>query len=87
MYVENKVAVTTIDQVAREKSIKCIYLLKNDTEGAELDVLKGAFKSLRLGVIINIQLEHHNNDVRSNDMTEITSLRSEYKHQESIKPT
>lgn len=85
LYVESQVVVTTVDQVVKENSIESIYLLKIDTEGAELDVIKGAFKSLQLGIIRNIQLEHHDNDLRRNDMKEIISLLSGYKHQKSIK--
>jgi FkbM family methyltransferase len=40
-----------VDQVVKENSTESIYLLKIDTEGAELDVIKGAFKSLKLGII------------------------------------
>ena len=85
LYVESQVVVTTVDQVVKENSTESIYLLKIDTEGAELDVIKGAFKSLQLGIIRNIQLEHHDNDLRRNDMKEIISLLSGYKHQKSIK--
>jgi hypothetical protein len=69
-----------VDQVVKENSIESIYLLKIDNECAELDVIKGAFKSLQLGIIRNIQLEHYDNDLRRNDMKEIISLLSGYKH-------
>ena len=85
MYVESQVVVTTVDQVLKENSIESIYLLKIDTEGAELDVIKGAFKSLHLVIIQNIKLEHHGNDLRHDDMKEIISLIPGYKHQKSIK--
>lgn len=49
-----------------------------------MDVVKGALKSLQLGIIQNIQLEHHHNDLRSDDMKEIISLLSGYKHQKNI---
>lgn len=74
-----------MDQVVKENSIERIYLLKIDTEGDEFDVLSGAFKSLQLGIIRNIHLEYHDNDLRRNDMKEIISLLSGYKHQKSIK--
>lgn len=85
LYVETQVVVTTVDQVVKENSIESIYVLKIDTEGAELDVIKGAFKSLHLGIIKNIQLEHHGDDLRRDDMEEIISLIPGYKHQKSIK--
>jgi hypothetical protein len=79
------VALTTVDQVVKENSIKSFFLLKIDTEGAELDVIKGCLKSLRLGIIKNIQLESHSNDLRQDDTVEILSLLSKYTHQKSIK--
>ena len=85
MYVESQVVVTTVDQVVEENSTESMYLLKIDTEGAELDVIEGAFKSLQLGIIGNIQLEYHHSDLRRDDMKEISSLLSGYKHQKSIK--
>jgi len=85
LYVEIQVALTTVDQVVKENSIKSIFLLKIDTEGAELDVIKGCLKSLRLGIIKNIQLESHSNDLRQDDTVEILSLLSKYTHQKSIK--
>lgn len=85
LYVESQVVVTTVDQVVKENSIESIYILKIDTEGAELDVIKGALKSLHLGIIRNIQLEYHDNDLRRDDMKEIISLLSGFKHRKSIK--
>ncbi len=81
MYVESQVVVTTVDQVVEENSTESMYLLKIDTEGAELDVIEGAFKSLQLGIIRNIQLEYHHSDLRRDDMKEIFSLLSGYIHQ------
>jgi FkbM family methyltransferase len=39
LYVESQVVVTTVDQVVEENSTESMYLLKIDTEGAELDVI------------------------------------------------
>lgn len=41
------VQVTTIDKIVRELGIDKISLMKIDTEGAELSVLKGAFRTIQ----------------------------------------
>ena len=51
-------------------------MLKIDTEGGELNVIKGAVQALRMGIIKNIQLESHNNDLRTNNKIEIFQLLS-----------
>lgn len=85
LYSEIEVSISTIDQVVAENKINSIFLLKIDTEGGELNVIKGAVKSLRLGIIRNIQLESHCNDFRDNNKVEILKLLSSYKHQKTIK--
>jgi FkbM family methyltransferase len=85
LYNEIDVSVTTIDQVVVENDVKNIHLLKIDTEGAELDVLKGAVKSLRQGIIRNIQIESHSNDMRENNKIEIYELLLNYTHRKTIK--
>jgi FkbM family methyltransferase len=85
LYHEIEVSVSTIDQVVVENKIDNIFLLKIDTEGGELNVIKGALKSLRLGIIKNIQLESHGNDLRDNNKVEIFELLSNYTHQKTIK--
>ena len=85
LYHEIEVSVSTIDQVVAENKIDNIFLLKIDTEGGELNVIKGALKSLRLGIIKNIQLESHGNDLRDNNKDEIFELLSNYTHQKTIK--
>lgn len=85
LYNEIYVSITTVDQVVAEHNIKIIHLLKIDTEGAELDVLRGAVKSLREGIIRNIQIESHNNDMRNDNKEEILKLLLNYTHQKTIK--
>ena len=85
LYREIEVSVSTIDQVVVENSITNIFLLKIDTEGGELNVLKGAVESLRRGIIRNIQLESHDNDLRINNKIEILKLLPNYTHQKTIK--
>ena len=85
LYNEIDVSVTTIDQVVVENDVKNIHLLKIDTEGAEIDVLKGAVKSLRQGIIRNIQIESHSNDMRENNKIEIYELLLNYTHRKTIK--
>jgi FkbM family methyltransferase len=74
LYKERSTEVTTIDNVVNENSIIRIFYLKIDTEGNELDVLKGASASLKKGVIRNIQIEIHHNSMRSNKSDEIEQL-------------
>jgi FkbM family methyltransferase len=51
------VEVTTIDAFAAEHGIDRIDLLKIDTEGYELEVLKGAEESLRRGAVTLVEVE------------------------------
>ena len=85
LYNEIEVPVSTIDQVVATNNIDNIFLLKIDTEGGELNVIKGAVKSLSLGIIRNIQFESHGNDLRDNNKAEILKLLSNYKHQKTLK--
>ena len=71
LYKESLAEVTTIDRVVDENSIITIFYLKIDTEGSELDILMGANKSLKKGVIKNIQLEIHHDSMRSDKSEEI----------------
>jgi hypothetical protein len=79
------VPVSTIDQAVAENNVQSIFLLKIDTEGSELEVIKGAAESLSLGIIKNIQLELHDNDLRENNKVEILELIPNYIHQKTIK--
>lgn len=47
----------TLDEFIENQKIQSVELLKIDTEGHELEVLKGAKKSLSLGIIKRIQFE------------------------------
>ena len=85
LYNEIDVLVSTVDKVVAEKKITNIFLLKIDTEGGELNVIKGAVEALRMGIIKNIQLESHNNDLRTDNKIEIFQLLSNYTHQKTIK--
>jgi FkbM family methyltransferase len=85
LYNDIDVLVSTVDKVVSENKIANIFLLKIDTEGSELNVLKGAVEALRRGIIKNIQLESHNNDLRTNNKIEIFQLLSNYTHQKTIK--
>ena len=51
------VRITTIDKVCEEAAIKRIDLLKIETEGYELDVLRGASRMIASGSIAAIQFE------------------------------
>jgi len=59
LYNEIEMPVSTVDKVVAENKITSIFLLKIDTEGGELNVIKGAVETLRMGIIKNIQLESH----------------------------
>jgi FkbM family methyltransferase len=85
LYNEIDVLVSTVDKVIAENKITNIFLIKIDTEGGELNVIKGAVEALRMGIIKNIQLESHNNDLRTNNKIEIFQLLSNYTHQKTIK--
>jgi FkbM family methyltransferase len=56
---DNSVSVktTTLDKYVKSKKIKSIDYLKIDVQGWESEVLKGAYDSLKKGIIKNIELE------------------------------
>jgi FkbM family methyltransferase len=60
-----EVAVTTIDSFVQRGAIERIDLLKIDTEGHELDVLRGATQSLERGLVDLIQFEFNEMHVLS----------------------
>ena len=53
------VALNTVDQFMQQIGVKAILMLKVDTEGFDLLVLKGAEKSLSDGIIELIQFEYN----------------------------
>lgn len=63
--IQHVVSVTTLDRFAADRGIEFIHLLKIDTEGNELDVLKGAADLLREGRIRAIQFEFNEMNIVS----------------------
>jgi FkbM family methyltransferase len=63
--VQHVVNVTTLDQFAADHGIDVIHLLKIDTEGFELEVLKGASRLLREVRIRAIQFEFNEMNIVS----------------------
>ena len=59
--IQNTIAIKTLtlDNYIKSRNIKNIDLLKIDTEGHELDVLKGSFESLKKNKIKYILIELH----------------------------
>ena len=62
---QHEVDVTTLDRFAADNAISRIDLLKIDTEGTELEVLKGANQLLREGRIRAIQFEFNEMNIVS----------------------
>ena len=54
---EEAVSVVTIDEFVSEQGLTCVDFMKIDVEGHDLDVLKGAEKSLRSGLIRALSFE------------------------------
>lgn len=63
--VSHNVSMTTVDQFVYENQISRIDLLKIDTEGHELSILKGATNSLQQGIIQTIQFEFNEMNILS----------------------
>ncbi len=62
---ENEVKVITLDEFIVENGLKHVDLLKIDTEGYELNVLKGGIEAIRSGVFKVIQFEFNEMNVLS----------------------
>ncbi|MVT10608.1 FkbM family methyltransferase [Chitinophaga tropicalis] len=62
---EVTIDITTIDEFIEEKGITEVALLKIDTEGHELNVLKGAATSIANGLINVVQIEFNEMNVIS----------------------
>jgi FkbM family methyltransferase len=63
--IQHVVNVTTLDQFAAHHGVDLIHLLKIDTEGHELEVLKGASNLLRERRIRAIQFEFNETNIVS----------------------
>jgi FkbM family methyltransferase len=63
--IHHTVDVITIDQFMTKNQIDQVTLLKIDTEGNELEVLYGAFESLKSGKIRAIQFEFNEMNIAS----------------------
>ncbi len=66
--------VSTLDAVLDNNQEFMPSFIKIDTEGAELSVLRGASKTLRLPSLKVIQLEVHSDGMRENDEAEIIEI-------------
>ena len=73
-YNELNVKILKLDTFLSSNTVNSIDLLKIDVEGYELEVLIGARKSLRNGLIKSILLEIHETDLRVERSEEINNL-------------
>jgi FkbM family methyltransferase len=71
MYSEISVPIKTIDTIVKENQVKEIFLLKVDVEGHEFEVLLGAKETFERGIIANVQIERHLDDLRVSNENEI----------------
>jgi FkbM family methyltransferase len=74
MFNQSEVRIETLDEFILEKSINIVDLLKIDVEGFELQVLRGARKTLSEKRYLNIQLERHEDNMRGSQSKEIDAL-------------
>jgi FkbM family methyltransferase len=75
-----KVIVTTVDKFISENNIKKIDILKSDTEGFEIQVLKGAEKALKSQLIdiIYIEVGFLKGDLQHTNWNEVTNYLEDY---------
>jgi FkbM family methyltransferase len=78
MYQRIEVEVKTLDEIAIEHKIDHIDLLKIDVEGAELQVLHGALKSFTNGIVLAVQFENHEDDLRPSQRLKIEEFLLEH---------
>lgn len=64
-YVEEKVSLRSIDSIVEEYQIDKVDFMKIDVEGAELDVLQGARRSLSRGIILCVSFEFGSANINS----------------------
>ena len=65
MYEQEEVAIRRLDDFCRENNVEHIHLLKIDVEGNELNVLRGAEKTIKSGAVGFIQFEFGGTDIDS----------------------
>jgi FkbM family methyltransferase len=78
--IETEVPVIKVDSYVSKKNIDCIDLLKVDTEGYELKVLKGAEEIIKKGGVRCLHIEFNEMNVESRTfMKDIIEFLTEYK--------
>ena len=77
------VSLTTLDDFANEHGITHVDLLKTDTEGADLDVLKGATNLLKRGAIDTVYAEFgiDESDKQHTSLSSLTGFLAPYQFQ------
>jgi FkbM family methyltransferase len=73
---KERVEVQTLDQVVREHGLGRICLLKSDTQGYDLEVLRGAEKTLAAGEVdfVYVEVNFDKNDKECSDFFEVTEF-------------
>lgn len=69
---ETAVPVATLDDYVADKGIQAVRLLKIDVEGAELDVIRGALRTLEtLRPVLLVEASHHTSAVFGYDLDQL----------------